>query len=99
MSQEQLKAFFEKVKGDTSLQEKLKAAADADSVAAIAENSGYKISTEDIEKFMTEISDKELEGVAGGGFNPTVIGPGSTITIGDRIVSTGIGSPGWSPFS
>ena len=54
MSEEQLKAFLEKVKADTSLQEKLKAAADADAVAAIAENSGYKISTKDIEKFINE---------------------------------------------
>ena len=97
MSEEQLKAFLEKVQGDTSLQEKLKAAADANAVTAIAENSGYKISTEDIEKFIAEISDKELEGVAGGGFNPTVIGSGY-VSYGDQIIR-GIGSPGWSPFS
>ena len=36
MSEEQLKAFLEKVKADTSLQEKLKAAADNDAVVAIA---------------------------------------------------------------
>ena len=36
MSEEQLKAFLEKVQGDTSLQEKLKAAGDANTVAAIA---------------------------------------------------------------
>ena len=35
MSEGQLKAFLEKVKGDTSLQEKLKAAADANAVSAI----------------------------------------------------------------
>ena len=35
MSEEQLKAFLEKVRGDTSLQEKLKAAVDANAVAAI----------------------------------------------------------------
>ena len=97
MSKEQLKAFLEKVKGDTSLQEKLKAAADADAVAAIAENSGYKISTEDIEKFMTEISDKELEGVAGG-IATVVIG--TNLNVGGEIVK-GVGTPGWigSPFS
>ena len=32
MSEEQLKAFLEKVKGDISLQEKLKMAGDADAV-------------------------------------------------------------------
>ena len=36
MSEEQLKAFLEKVKADTILQDKLKAAADVDAVAAIA---------------------------------------------------------------
>ena len=41
MSEEQLKAFLEKVKDDTSLQEKLKAAADADAVAAIAKGAIY----------------------------------------------------------
>ena len=40
MSLEQLKAFLEKVKGNPSLQEKLKAAADNDAVAAIAKEEG-----------------------------------------------------------
>ena len=40
MSEEQLKAFLEKVKADTSLQEKLKGAADADTVLAIAKEAG-----------------------------------------------------------
>ena len=43
MSEGQLKAFLEKVKVDTSLQEKLKAAAaDADAVVAIAKESGFE---------------------------------------------------------
>ena len=64
MSEEQLKAFLEKVKGDTSLQEKLKAAADFDAVLAIANEAGFMISADDVR---TEISDSELEGAAGGG--------------------------------
>ena len=40
MSEEQLKAQLEKVKGDTSLHEKLKAAADSDAILAIAEDAG-----------------------------------------------------------
>ena len=67
MSEEQLKAFLEKVKGDTSLQEKLMAAADADAVAAIAKEAGFSISVDDLTKGQSEISDEELEGVAGGG--------------------------------
>jgi predicted ribosomally synthesized peptide with nif11-like leader len=67
MSEEQLKAFLEKVKGDTSLQEKLKAAADADAVAAIAKEAGFSISADDLTtKAQSELLDEELEGVAGG---------------------------------
>ena len=67
MSEEQLKAFLEKVKSDTSLQEKLKAAADNDAVAAIAKDAGFSISADDLKKAQSEISEEELEGVAGGG--------------------------------
>ena len=66
MSEEQLKAFIEKVKADTSLQEKLKAAADANTVAAIAKEAGFSISSDDLKNAQSEISDEELEGVAGG---------------------------------
>ena len=70
MSEEQLKAFLEKVQGDTSLQEKLKAAADANAVAAIAKEAGFMISVDDLnKKGQSEISDEELEGVAGGFVN------------------------------
>jgi predicted ribosomally synthesized peptide with nif11-like leader len=68
MSEEQLKAFLEKVKGDTSLQEKLKAVADSDAVLAIAKEAGFSISADDLKKAQSanELSDEELEGVAGG---------------------------------
>ncbi len=66
MSEEQLKAFLEKVKADTSLQEKLKAAADANAVTAIAKEAGFLISADDLTKAQSEISEEELEGVAGG---------------------------------
>ena len=66
MSEEQLKAFIAKVQGDTSLQEKLKADADADAVAAIAKEAGFSISADDINKAQSELSDEELQAVAGG---------------------------------
>jgi len=67
MPEEQLKAFIEKVQGDNSLQEKLKAAADNDVVVAIAKEAGFSISADDLNKAQqSEISDEELEGVAGG---------------------------------
>ena len=66
MSKDQLKAFLEKVKGDTSLQEKLKAASDADAVVSIAKEEGFSISVDDLKNAQSELSDEELEGVAGG---------------------------------
>ena len=70
MSKEQLKAFLEKVQGDTSLQEKLKAATDADSVVAIAKAAGFAISANVLSKPQAEISEDELEAVAGGFTGP-----------------------------
>ena len=66
MSEEQLKAFLEAVKTDAGLQEKLKAAKDADAVVAIAKAAGFVISTEELNKAQAEVSDEELEGAAGG---------------------------------
>ena len=66
MSEEQLKAFLEAVKADASLQEKLKAAGDADAVIAIAKAAGFAISADELKKAQSEISEEELEGVAGG---------------------------------
>tara|TARA_B100001121_G_scaffold63776_1_gene56003 strand:+ start:50 stop:289 length:240 start_codon:yes stop_codon:yes gene_type:complete len=66
MSEEQLKAFLEKVKADTSLQEKLKAA-DNNAILDIAKEAGFNISADDLQKAQsTKLSDEELEGVAGG---------------------------------
>ena len=68
MTLEQLKAFLEKAKGDSNLQERLKAAADSDAVVSIAKESGFSISADDLKNAqVTELSDEELEGVAGGG--------------------------------
>ncbi|WP_186540313.1 Nif11-like leader peptide family natural product precursor [Synechococcus sp. BIOS-E4-1] len=64
MSEEQFKAFMEKVKSDTILQEKLKVAANPDAVLAIAREAGFEVSDDDLTKELTEA---ELEGVAGGG--------------------------------
>ena len=64
MSEEQLNAFLEKVQADTSLQEKLKAAADVDAALVIAKEAGFSVSVDDWQ--VTELSDEELEGAAGG---------------------------------
>jgi predicted ribosomally synthesized peptide with nif11-like leader len=64
MSEEQLKAFIEKVKADTSLQEKLKA--EGADVVAIAKASGFAITKEDLNSDRQNLTGAELEGVAGG---------------------------------
>ena len=69
MSEEQLNAFLEKIKADTELQEKLKAAASPDAAVEIAKDAGFSISAEDIQLMQlatVEVSDDELEGAAGG---------------------------------
>ena len=66
MSEEQLKAFLEKVKADTSLLEKLKSASDSDAILAIAKEAGFSISSDDLKKAQSEVSEEELEDVAGG---------------------------------
>ena len=73
MSEEQLKAFLEKLKADTSLQEKLNGAADADTVVEIVKEAGFAITAEDIQSMpsSTDLSDDELEGAAGGGGKST----------------------------
>ena len=67
MSEEQLKAFLGKVKSDTRLQEKLQAAANANVVAAIAKDAGFSISTDDLKKAQSEITEDELSVVSGRG--------------------------------
>ena len=69
MSEEQLKAFLERVKADTSLQEKLKAAVSPEAAIEIAKAAGFSITAEDIQSMQSstvELSDEELEGAAGG---------------------------------
>ena len=62
MSKEQLNAFLEKVKTDTSLQDKLRAAKSPEQVVGIAKEHGYDFGTEHI----SELSEEELEGASGG---------------------------------
>ena len=62
MSLEQLKAFLEKVKADTTLQEKLRAAKSPEDVVGIAKEHGHDFGTD----HMGQLSEEELENVAGG---------------------------------
>jgi predicted ribosomally synthesized peptide with nif11-like leader len=69
MSEEQLKALQEALKTDAALREKLKAAGDADAVVAIAKAAGFMIHAEELSNSIQELSDEELEAVAGGNKN------------------------------
>ena len=62
MSEEQLKAFLAKVKGDSSLQEKLKSAKSPEDVVGIAKEHGHEFTADKI----NQLSEEELEGMAGG---------------------------------
>ena len=69
MSEEQLSAFLEQVKADTSLQDKLKAAASPEAAVEIAKEAGFAITAEDIQSMQSptaELSDEELEEASGG---------------------------------
>jgi predicted ribosomally synthesized peptide with nif11-like leader len=71
MSEEQLAALIAKLMEYAGLQEKLKGAADLDAAMAIAKEAGFDVSKADWLKYQAkqtlELSDEELEGVAGGG--------------------------------
>ena len=71
MSKEQLTALLAKLKEDAGLQEKLKGAADLDAAVALAKEAGFDVSKADWLKYQAkqtlELSDEELEGMAGAG--------------------------------
>ena len=73
MSEEQLSALLAKIKEDAGLQEKLKGAADLDAAITLAKDAGFDVSKADWLKYQAkqtlELSDEELEGVAGGQLN------------------------------
>ncbi len=78
MSEDQLKAFWEAVEADAGLKDKLKAAVEGEidtpdeiaAVLAIAKEAGFTITAADLlrnqAQDILELSDEELEGVAGG---------------------------------
>jgi predicted ribosomally synthesized peptide with nif11-like leader len=71
MSEEQLSALLAKLKDDAGLQEKLKGATDLDAAMTLAQEAGFDVSKADWLKYQAkqnlELSDEELEGVAGAG--------------------------------
>ena len=70
MSEEQLSALLSKLKEDAGLREKLQGAGDLDAAVALAKEAGFDVSKADWVKYQAkqtlELSDEDLEGVAGG---------------------------------
>ena len=66
MSEDQLKAFLDEVKASKDLQDKLIAAHDNDAVMAIAREAGFSVSFAAMDNAVAELSDQDLETVAGG---------------------------------
>ena len=70
MSKEQFAALLAKLQHDAGLRAKLKGAGDLDAVVALGKEAGFDVSKADLLKFQAEatlqLSDAELEGVAGG---------------------------------
>ena len=87
----QLKAFIAKVQGDKSLQEQLKA--EGDDVVAIAKSAGFSISTEDLNTYRENLSDEELEGVAGGTLLPVTYSGGGSGGLWGLYCSSTLGCP------
>ena len=81
MSEEQLKAFIEKVRTDTELLEKLKAVASTEAVMDLAKSQGFSITADDLKSLeeTEDFSNEELEAAAGGSL---IAGIGATILIG-----------------
>ena len=69
MTDDLVKAFLEKTNGDTNLLKRLKEASDINAVVAIAKEEGFDISADDFAKAKIEISEDDLESVAGGKMN------------------------------
>ena len=74
MSEEQLSALLAKLKEDAGLREKLQGVGDLDAVIAMAKEAGFDVSKADWLRHQAQqtlaLSDKELEGVAGGHDGP-----------------------------
>jgi predicted ribosomally synthesized peptide with nif11-like leader len=70
MSEQQLSALLAKLKEDAGLEENLKGASDLDAAVQVAQAAGFDVSKADWLKYQAkqtlELSDDELEGVAGG---------------------------------
>ena len=70
MSEEQFKAFLQKIEDDTNLQEQLSAATSVEAVVELAKAAGFMMTVADLQRVHTAaqtlLSEAELENVSGG---------------------------------
>ena len=85
MSEEQLSALLAKLKDDAGLREKLQGAGDLDAALALAKEAGFDVSKAALLKYQAnqtlELSDEELEDVAGGFLTVTYFICAGTLTV------------------
>ncbi|MGE4273574.1 MAG: Nif11-like leader peptide family natural product precursor [Desulfitobacterium sp.] len=67
MSIESAKAFMEKMKTDQDFAKKVMAAKDAEERRVLVKEAGFDFSAEELKDLGDEMSDSELDAVAGGG--------------------------------
>jgi predicted ribosomally synthesized peptide with nif11-like leader len=70
ISADQFKSFLEAVQADSTLQEKLDAAANAEAAVAIAKDAGFTISVEEI-RIGKDVSSDDLADLCGGNSKQT----------------------------
>ena len=88
---DELKAFLAAVGADAGLQERLKSAADFNSIVAVAKDTGHLISADELKEISEseefsdrELTQKELASVSGGFFPAMIF---ATIAIGGAMAS------------
>jgi predicted ribosomally synthesized peptide with nif11-like leader len=69
MSIESAKAFLEKVKNDEDFRKSVGEIATTEQRMEFVKEAGFDFTKEEIEKLSSEVSDKQLDVVSGGGYN------------------------------
>ena len=76
MTEQQIQAMIEAVKSKPELQDKLKTITNFEEAAALAEEAGFNVSVEELKRSIesggVELTDSELETVAGGGWGKLI---------------------------
>jgi predicted ribosomally synthesized peptide with nif11-like leader len=74
MSIETARAFVEKLKSDAELAQKVHEAEDTESKLQIAKQEGYEFTAQEAKQVQEELSDEDLDSVAGGFIKESVAG-------------------------